>query len=1036
MRIPATLFAFLLAIVGTLAQDGTFDPFFNPTDQGMARFDGLHWSHQQGLFPSEGVRAMTVQADGKLLVGGWFPGGLLSIEDPVFRPGIARLNVDGTQDAGFNAGTGFDGPVQTMVVQADGKILVGGAFLNCNGSSRKGIARLNADGSLDAGFTVGTGTGGSVFEIAVQTDGRILLGGNFTTYNALPTNRIVRLLSTGGDDGSFAIGTGFDATVNALAIQVDGKVLVGGLFGSYQGLARNYIARLNTDGSLDVAYVDPASVTGPDGPIADIAIGTAGSAYVVGEFSNFNGSAVNNLVKLDAAGARIPTFGTNAYPNPRVAYDSGSNLLTVWGSGAATSMDKRNGTTGAEVFGFNDFHDDWHFQTSCFHLIMDWPHSTVGPSGEVYRLDAVHTGIMRLNNDLTLDPGFHPGTGLGWFSSNNLGMSMDDFGQVAIGGRIDFKNTFPSLNGTYQPDLLRLSYSGEPDPTFSFPHGFEGSVNGVVALGSDRYLLHGAITLTCSPSSGGYVTTNLLLYDGSTDSFTPMNAPGSCAFPEFGPAIERVIQLASNRVLYVGQDGCSGSFRDVGRFNADGTWDGTYTTTDLGPANELPHCVAEGLDGKIYVGGEFSSANGAVRNRIVRLLSNGGVDPAFDPLGGFNDRVRDMIVNPDGSVVCVGDFTTYRGSPAPHIAKLLPSGAMDPSFNPGTGIANTPLCMLRYPDGRILIGGAIPMYNGTVVNGIVCINANGSIDATFDQGDGFRINNPAINGGTPGGGTVFDMELQPNGQVVCMGEFHMYDGNGRNRLARIGSGASLLMSARIMLEGAYNGTATMNALLGPPLIPLSEPYRVLGFTHVRGGSESISPSVLQHQGAGAIVDWVLVELRDPNDPTQIMATRSGLLRADGWISDTDGSSPLRFFGISEGLYHIAIRHRNHLGIMTDFPTILGSAPLPMDFTTSNQATYGTSARKIIGNTYMLWAGDVNHDGVIKYTGGGNDPNDRDFILQAIGGVVPTNSIAGYMKEDVNLDGEAKYTGQFNDRDYILQNIGGVVPTNTRQAQLP
>jgi hypothetical protein len=228
----------------------------------------------------------------------------------------------------------------------------------------------------------------------------------------------------------------------------------------------------------------------------------------------------------------------------------------------------------------------------------------------------------------------------------------------------------------------------------------------------------------------------------------------------------------------------------------------------------------------------------------------------------------------------------------------------------------------------------------------------------------------------------------------------------------------------------------MSALLAPGLIPLSEPYGDLGFQHVRGGSESIYPSVLLQQGAGEIVDWVMVELRDANDSTVVVATRSGLLRADGWIADTDGSSPLRFFGTPMGVYYVVIRHRNHLGIMSEAPIYLGSAPFPIDFAGPNQDTYGMDAQKVQDGRRMLWSGDVNHDGVIKYTGGGNNANDRDPILSQIGGVVPTNEAFGYKAEDLNLDGVVRYTGLANDRDIILQNIGGVVPTNTRVEQLP
>ena len=93
--------------------------------------------------------------------------------------------------------------------------------------------------------------------------------------------------------------------------------------------------------------------------------------------------------------------------------------------------------------------------------------------------------------------------------------------------------------------------------------------------------------------------------------------------------------------------------------------------------------------------------------------------------------------------------------------------------------------------------------------------------------------------------------------------------------------------------------------------------------------------------------------------------------------------------------------------------------------------YGVVARR--NGVMVLWGGDVNFDGVLKYSG--ND-NDRDVILQTIGGTVPTATLSGYLQGDVNMDGVVKYTGASNDRDVILQNIGGSVPTNTRSEQVP
>jgi hypothetical protein len=241
-----------------------------------------------------------------------------------------------------------------------------------------------------------------------------------------------------------------------------------------------------------------------------------------------------------------------------------------------------------------------------------------------------------------------------------------------------------------------------------------------------------------------------------------------------------------------------------------------------------------------------------------------------------------------------------------------------------------------------------------------------------------------------------------------------------------------------MLEGPYSSaTGQMSdALRTAGIVPTSEPYTALGYAQVGGGgAETITPAVLATTGNNAIVDWVVVELRNAVAPGTVLATRSALIQRDGDIVATDGVSPLTFNN-APGTYHVALRHRNHLGVMTGNATALGLSTTPVDLSLASTATFGTDARKSVTGAFpaqVLWVGDVNFDDEIKYVG---QDNDRDPILQAIGGVVPTNTTTGYLPADVNMDGTVKYSGENNDRDPILQTIGGVVPTNTRVGQLP
>ncbi len=247
------------------------------------------------------------------------------------------------------------------------------------------------------------------------------------------------------------------------------------------------------------------------------------------------------------------------------------------------------------------------------------------------------------------------------------------------------------------------------------------------------------------------------------------------------------------------------------------------------------------------------------------------------------------------------------------------------------------------------------------------------------------------------------------------------------------SGIQLAM--KVFLEGPYNtGTALMNTNLRTlPTFPLTEPYTGLGFTQSGGGGgEVISSSVLTTTGNNAIVDWVLVELRNAANSSSIVATRCALLQSDGDVVDLNGASPVTF-NQPAASYFTSVRHRNHLGAMTLNTVPLTASPTTVDLTTAATSTFGTGARKTVGSIQALFTGNVVANNEMKYTGNGND---RDPILIKVGATAPNNVFNGYCSEDVNLDGQAKYTGSGNDRDLVLTNVGPAAPNNVRVQQLP
>ncbi|MEY3471260.1 MAG: hypothetical protein RLZZ223_610 [Candidatus Parcubacteria bacterium] len=185
------------------------------------------------------VNTLALQSDGKILVGGNF-----TSYQGVGANYIIRLNSDGSRDTSFNVGTGFNSTVNTLTLQSDGKILVGGWFTSYQGVGANNIIRLNSDGSRDNSFNIGSGFSGSVSQIIVQSDGKVLVGGGFTSYQGVGANYIIRLNSDGSRDTSFNIGTGFNSWVYSLSLQSDGKILVGGNFTIYQDQPAGYLIRV------------------------------------------------------------------------------------------------------------------------------------------------------------------------------------------------------------------------------------------------------------------------------------------------------------------------------------------------------------------------------------------------------------------------------------------------------------------------------------------------------------------------------------------------------------------------------------------------------------------------------------------------------------------------------------------------------------------------------------------------------------------------------------------------------------------------
>jgi uncharacterized delta-60 repeat protein len=248
--------------------------------------------------PEGAPKGLAIQPDGKILIGGSF----LNVAGTT-RRGVARLDADGSVDTSFGD-PAANGEVTAIAVQTDGKLLVGGGFESVGGQPRHYLARLNSDGTLDTSFA-DPNLDSNVWAIAVQPDGKVLAAGDFTHIGATAQNYFARFSSAGAFDSSFANPQLCCVAARAVALQADGHVLVGGYFSQAGGVSHSFLARYSSSGVFDAAF--PASP--PPGPLGQgITVGPDGSIYVVGGYSTSDNTNTRLVSRLTSAGALVGSY--------------------------------------------------------------------------------------------------------------------------------------------------------------------------------------------------------------------------------------------------------------------------------------------------------------------------------------------------------------------------------------------------------------------------------------------------------------------------------------------------------------------------------------------------------------------------------------------------------------------------------------------------------------------------------------------------------------------------------------------------------
>jgi uncharacterized delta-60 repeat protein len=738
------------------------------------------------------VRTAVVQPDGKILIGGDFttlaPNGRL----PVTRNYIARLNPDGTVDPTFNPSA--NGIVQAIALQPDGKIIVGGDFnvFAPNGGAsinRNNIARFNADGTIDP--TLDPRGTGSVHAIAVQADGGIVIGGEFGGFNpgggaTVVRNRIARLNANGFLDATF--NPNANSAVETLAVQSDGRILMGGRFTTLAPnggatVTRNYVARLNVDGTLDSPFnPNPNSILGgiavqPDGKIL---IGGAFTALTPNGGSSFSR---NYLARLNGDGSIDTAFNPSPngfvrnivlQPDGKILLGGGFNWLAPNGGISVTrkfiarlnpdgTLDQRvNPSPSDQVFAIAVQLDGKIIVGGAFFAANSFGGQ---PRNRIARLETDGRLDQTLNINSDGDTVFTT--------------AVQPDGKILIGG--DFVN----VAGGQRVSLARLNSDGTLDNTL-IP-GVNDFVRVIAVQADDKILVGGPFT---GLALGGPTITRHYVArinaDGSLDSgFNPnLNDPlGAIAVQPDGK-----ILLGGFFTALAPNGGPSVARGYLVRLNADGTLDTAFNPSP----NDYVSTLALQADGKILVGGRFTefTPNGGTnipRNRIARLNPDGTVDPVFDP--NPNNRVMALTVQPDGKILAGGYFTAFApfggaSVTRSNFARLNTDGTVDNAFSPNPD--NEVSTIAVQANGKILIGGSFHSVspNGGESqprNSFARLNADGTVDA-FDPQPNNR---------------VFTVALQSDGKILVGGTFDSIGGQARKSFARLANDTAAIQNLAV-----------------------------------------------------------------------------------------------------------------------------------------------------------------------------------------------------------------------------------------------
>ncbi|MEO6244917.1 MAG: delta-60 repeat domain-containing protein, partial [Opitutaceae bacterium] len=813
--------------------DGSLDETFNPNANGP-------------------VRALALQADNRIVIGGDFttlqPG---ATGAAVTRNRVARLNTDGSVDTAFTAGIGAALPPQlaltpqvfALAVQADGAIVVGGSFGSAQSgtaaaAARKNLARFTATGALDATFD--PTANGAVLSLAVHVDRKIVVGGGFTSLwpagDVLPSdrNRIARLNPNGTVDSQF--NPNANNAVSALAIQRDGKILLGGVFTTLQPPTdsapanRVHVARLNVTGTLDSEFYPRV-----EGNVTALALQGDGSLVVGGTFNSAWGRGStegnrNNLARFLPDGALDANFAPAvnaavdtlaALPDGRVVV--GGHFTRVLAVGATTGLVRnhlaRLNAEGSFDTGF-ELDAGGRILASVTQsdgkLVVAGTFTNVGGT--------THNYVARLNADGTVDNAYAPD-----FNGRVYALAYDSAANKVIAG-----GEFTKVGTDTRNHLVRLNGSGTLAGTVDseFYPSLDGQVGSLAIQSDGKILVGGAFTGVQAVGASAPVQRPNLLR---------LNANGSLdtAFdPEPNSSVSSILVQSDGKIV-------------IG---------GLFTTVQPGGAPTLT--TTNGVTTTT-----FSTATITPRNNLARLNADGALDTTFDPRP--NGQVSAIVQQIDGKLIIAGAFAALNPAGAPsltttnadgtkttttvsaraRLARLNPNGTVDPGYDPNS---NGNILALALQGDKLLLGGTFTTLQPlqptaattfTLRKYAARLNADGTVDNTFN----LDLNELP-------GNRVDSIRVQPDGRILLGGSFNSLQPTGaaarvtRRNFARLLPGANA--AANVTVDSAFdvNAAGSTGAIVNALVVQADGKVLVGGSFSDLGGAKTTNLARFRAEG--------------------------------------------------------------------------------------------------------------------------------------------------------------------------------------------